>query len=78
MTKMIKVEWCENFIRSYFKKNSCRGVYCNLMFDEAEKAGLYVRGTYGSAFSQALENITKVEDTYNTDGSYAYSTFVLQ
>lgn len=78
MTKMIKVEWCENFIRSYFKKHSCRGVYTGLMFSAAEKAGLYTKGTYDSPFSAALENTTKVEGVNDADGTYLYSVFVLK
>jgi hypothetical protein len=75
--KNIKVEWCENFIRAYFKKHNCKGVYTKLMFDEAEKAGLYVKGTYGSPFSEALSRITKVVDNYDINGNYAYSSFEL-
>lgn len=75
--KNIKVEWCENFIRAYFKKYNCKGVYTKLMFEEAEKAGLYVKGTYGSPFSEALSRITKVVDNYDVDGNYAYASFEL-
>jgi hypothetical protein len=75
--KNIKVEWCENFIRAYFKKHNCKGVYTKLMFEEAEKAGLYVKGTYGSSFSEALSRITKVVDNYDINGDYAYSSFEL-
>lgn len=75
--KNIKVEWCENFIRAYFKKHNCKGVYTKLMFEEAEKAGLYVKGTYGSPFSEALSRVTKVVDNYDINGNYAYSSFEL-
>lgn len=75
--KNIKIEWCENFIRAYFKKHNCKGVYTKLMFEEAEKAGLYVKGTYGSPFSEALSRITKVVDNYDINGNYAYSSFEL-
>ena len=30
MKKVIKVEWCENFIKSVFKKHKCKGIYTNL------------------------------------------------
>lgn len=73
--KKIKVEWCENFIRAYFKKHNCKAVYTNLMFDEAEKAGLYVKGTYGSTFSEALCRCCNVVNTYDINGDYAYSCF---
>lgn len=77
MEKIVKIEWCENFIRSFFKKHNCKGVYCKLMFDEAEKAGLYVKGTYGSTFSEALSKLTKVVTNFDVDGKYAYSSFEL-
>lgn len=76
--KEIKVEWCENFIKEQFKKHNCKGIYTNLMFDMAEKAGLYIKGVYGSAFSQALENVTNVKNEYDINGNYIYSTFVLK
>lgn len=75
--KSIKIEWCENFIRSYFGKHQCKGVYTELMFEAAEKAGLYEKNTFGSAFSQALENVTTIDTIYNANGDYAYSVFRL-
>lgn len=75
--RTIKVEWCENFIRSYFFKHQCKGVYTKLMFEAAEKAGLYEKNTFGSAFSQALENVTTVDNIYDTNGDYAFSVFRL-
>lgn len=76
--KEIKVEWCENFIRALFKKYNCKGIYTKLVFNAAEDAGLYVKGTYGSSFSQALENLTNVKCAYDTNGNYAYSYFELK
>ena len=76
--RKIKVEWCEKFIKAQFEKHNCKGIYTNLMFDMAERAGLYIKGTYGSAFSQALENVTNVKDEYDINGNYAYSVFVLK
>ena len=76
--KEIKIEWCENFIRNYFAKYKCKGVLTDLMFNEAEKAGLYVKGTYGSPFSQALENLTKVETAHDVNGNFAYNYFTLK
>lgn len=73
-----KIEACENFIKAQFKKHDCKGIYTNLMFDMAEKAGLYIKGVYGSAFSQALENITNVESRYDVDGKYIFSVFTLK
>ena len=73
-----KIEYCENFIKAQFKKHDCKGIYTNLMFDMAEKAGLYIKGVYGSAFSQALENTVNVESKCDVNGNYAYSVFTLK
>lgn len=63
MKKEIKVEWCENFIKSAFEKIPFEngGIEINLFWDKAEKSGLWVRGTYGSPMSKALEKLIKVE-----------------
>jgi len=63
MKKEIKVEWCENFIKSVFEKIPFEngGIEINLFWDKAEKTGLWVRGTYGSPMSKALEKLVKVE-----------------
>ena len=63
MKKEIKVEWCENFIKSVFEKIPFEngGSEINLFWDKAEKSGLWVRGTYGSPMSKALEKLVKVE-----------------
>ena len=78
MEKQIKIEWCENFIRSYFKKYKCRGVYTELLFNEAAKAGLYIPGTYGSSFSLALMNTTNVETIHDDEGKFLYNIFTLK
>ena len=45
--KQVKVEWCENFIRSQFSERhyQCSGIEVNLFFYLAEAAGLWKRGT---------------------------------
>ncbi len=78
MVKEIKIEWCENFIRAQFKKHSCKGIEANLMFDMAAKAGLYVKGTYGSSFSQALANTVDCEAVPDVNGNFAYHCFRLK
>lgn len=83
MVKVIKVEWCENFIRAQFRKHSCKsfeckGIEANLMFDMAAKAGLYERGTYGSSFSQALANTVDCEAVQDVNGNFAYHCFRLK
>lgn len=79
MKKQIKIEWCENFIKAYFEKIDGRGVLTSLLFDAAAKAGLYIPGTYGSTFSQALENVTEV-NTKNDEktGEFLYHYFTLK
>lgn len=82
MVKEIKIEWCENFIRAQFKKHSrgieCKGIEANLMFDMAAKAGLYEKGTFGSSFSQALENTVDCEPICDVNGNFAYHCFRLK
>lgn len=78
--KQIKVEWCENFIRSQFSERhyQCSGIEVNLFFYLAEAAGLWKRGTYGSPMSQALENVCTVESVLNEAGEFAYNVFRLK
>lgn len=78
--KQIQVSWCENFIKAQFTKHHGRpgpnaGIEVNLFWARAEKSGLWVRGTYGSAMSIALSNLTHVETVLDWDGNYAYSVF---
>lgn len=77
--KEIKVEWCENWIKAQFTKHHAfpgpnAGIEVNYFWDIAERSGLWVRGTYGSPMSQALENLVKVE-TVNHDGEFCYNVF---
>ena len=77
--KEIKVEWCKNWIRRTFKKlpfeNS--GIEAGCFWEMAEKSELWVRWTYGSPMSQALEAPTKVEIIHDDSGKYLYSVFRL-
>ena len=64
--KEIKVEWCENFIRAAFTKHHAfpgpnADIEINCFWDMAERSGLWVRGTYDSPMSQALENLVEVD-----------------
>lgn len=83
--KHIKVEWCENFIRGQFSErhhafagNPVAGIEVNLFFHLAEAAGLWIRGTYGSPMSQALEKLCIVESVLDTEGEFAYNVFRLK
>ena len=79
--KEIKVECCENFIREAYTKHHAfpgpnAGIEFSCFWYIAEKSGLWVRGTYGTPMSQALENLTKVE-TVTHDGEFCYHVFRL-
>lgn len=81
--KNIKVEWCENFIRAAFTKHmppqlKSPGIEVDYFWTLAERAGLWVRGTYGSPMSVALDNLCDAEDIHNEDGTYLFSAFVLK
>ena len=78
--KEVRVEWCENFIRSLFKKHVPEGggIYTECFWDMAEKSGLWERGTYGTPMSRALENLTDVEIVQDDDENYKYSVFRLK
>ena len=73
--KKIKVEWCENWIKAQFKKLPFEngGIYTGLFWDKAEKSGLWIRGTYGSPMSEALEKLTKVETVHDNEGNFLYN-----
>lgn len=77
--KNIKVEWCENFIRSVFGKIPFEsgGIEVNCFWDKAERSGLWERGTYGTPMSEALQKLTKVEIISDESGNYLYSVFRL-
>ena len=80
MAKVIKVEWCENWIKAKFAKHPFPGggFERNHFFDMAEKAGLWVRGTYGSSFSEALANLCEAETVKDGNGNFCYFAFKLK
>lgn len=75
--KNTKVEWCENFIKKTFEKKQCTGIEVNCFWNMAERAGLGVRGTYGTPMSEALERLTKVETVSDDNGKFLYHVFRL-
>lgn len=79
MKKEIKIEWCENFIRKTFKKFAVEngGIETGCFFKMAEKAGLYIKNTYGSPMSVALSRLTTVETVSDENGNYCYTVFRL-
>ena len=54
------------------------GIYTGLFWDKAEKAGLWVRGTYGSPMSAALTKLTRVETVRDSEGNFLYDVFKLK
>ena len=75
--KEIKVEWCKNWIKRTFKKLPFEhgGIEVNCFWDMAEKSGLWVRGTYGSPMSKALEELIKVETIQDENKNFLYNVF---
>lgn len=52
--KNVKIEWCENFIKSVFKKHvpfENGGIETGCFWSMAERSGLWERGTYGTPMS---------------------------
>lgn len=80
MTKQIKVEWCENFIRAMFNKLPAfaTGIEVNLFWDRAVKSGLYEKGTYGTPMSEALSTLCEVETVSTETGEFCYNSFKLK
>ena len=80
MEKVIRIEWCENWSKAVFEKQypQMSGIYTGLFWELAEKAGLWVRGTYGSPMSKALSNLTNVETVNGKDGEFLYDVFKLK
>lgn len=73
--KKIEIKWCKNFIQSVFENG---GIEVNLFWNKAEESGLWVRGTYGTPMSQALEEITRVETISGENGNFLYNVFRLK
>mgnify|MGYP006891719616 CR=1 FL=1 len=78
--KEIKIEWCENFIKSVFEKIPFEngGIEVNYFWKIAEASGLWERETYGYPMSQALENLTKIEIKSDVNNNYLYTIFKLK
>ena len=62
--KNVKIEWCENFIKSVFKKHV-----------PFENGGIETGGT---PMSSALEKLTNVDIVSDDSGAYLYSVFRLK
>ena len=66
------------FILEQFQKRDCTGIECECMFDMAAAAGLYEKGTYGSKFSDALQDLCDIFYKYDECGKWIYNVFVLR
>ncbi len=82
MTKQIKVEWCENWIKAKFRKlpDFADGFECFHFWDMAEKSGLYEKGTYGTdvPMVEAIGKLCEIAWIYTDDGKFAYNAFKLK
>lgn len=78
--KDVKIEWCENFIKSVFKKHVPKGgsIETGCFWNMAERSGLWERGTYGAPMSQALEKLVTVNTITDDSKNYLYSTFSIK
>lgn len=79
-TRTIKLEWCENFIKASFAKLSSKnaGIETHCFWRMAERCGLWIRGTYGTPMSMALEKLTKVDTILDENGNFLYHVFRLK
>lgn len=60
--KNVKIEWCENFIKSVFKKHvpfENGGIETGCFWSMAERSGLWERGTYGSPAGRPRKSCTR-------------------
>lgn len=79
--KKVRIEWCENFIKSAFRKHVSfenGAIETGCFWNMAERSGLWERGTYGTPMSMALEKLTNVEIVSDVSGAYLYSVFRLK
>ena len=74
------VELCEDFIKEFFKEHSTKngGIEINCFWNEAEKSGLWFRGTFGTAMSKALEELAFVDTVNDENGKFLYNVFKLK
>lgn len=77
--KTIKVEWCENFIKSVFTKRVIEngGIEVNCFWKLAEESGLWLPDTYGTPMSEALSKLTSVVAVSDKRGNFLYNVFKL-
>lgn len=80
ISKGIKVEWCENWIKALFEKHhpQMSGIYTELFWKLAEKSGLWIKDSYGSPMSKALSNLTVIETISDNNGEFLYNIFKLK
>lgn len=78
--KKNKAEWCENFIKKTFAKlpEFATGIETGHFWRMAEKSGLWIRGTYDSPMTQALEKLISVKAIKGDGGEVLYYAFELK
>lgn len=78
--KEMYVELCKNFIKELFAEKCTNGggIESECFWKIAEESGLWVRGTYGTAMSDALNELAIVETVNNDNGEYLYTVFKLK
>jgi hypothetical protein len=75
-----KITWCENWLKATFAKlpEGITGIERNLLFELAEKAGLYTKNTFGSELTVALSNVgIKVKTVNDDNGEFSYHAFYI-
>lgn len=78
--KEMYVELCKEFIKDFFTEH-CKangGIEIGCFWNAAEESGLWIRETYGTAMSEALEALTIVETVNGENGEYIYTVFKLK
>ena len=77
--KVIKVEWCKNWIKKSFAElpEWVTGIEITCFWKMAEESELWIPGTYGSPMSKALEELVNVIPITD-NGNFLYNVFRLK
>ena len=77
--KVIKVEWCKNWIKKTFAElpEWVTGIEVTCFWKKAEESELWIPGTYGSPMSKALEELVNVIPITD-NGNFLYNVFRLK
>ena len=74
------IELCKDFIKDVFNEKCLPGggIETNCFWKLAEESGLWIRETYGTAMSKALEALTDVLSVNDENGNYLYTIFTMK